>query len=98
MVFGCWWFLNNPSLIGEMTCMRVELLGLSFIQQNSDARVLEQLIYKWDHSRTVIEHVLVEKYLDLAATARRPPASEIQRDVRQSLRGNFDDFLGASRP
>ena len=96
MVFGCWWFLNNPSLIGEITRMRVELLGLSFIPQHSDARVLEQLIYKWDHSRTVIEQVLVEKYLDLAATAWRPAASEIQRDVRQLLHGNLEDFLGAS--
>jgi hypothetical protein len=29
-IFGCWWFLNNPSLVDEVTRMRVELLGLSF--------------------------------------------------------------------
>ena len=68
MVFGCWWFLNNPSLIDEITRMRVELLGTSFIPQHSDARVLDQLIYKWDHSRAIIGHVLVDKYADLAAT------------------------------
>jgi hypothetical protein len=27
-IFGCWWFLNNPSLIEEITRMRIELLGL----------------------------------------------------------------------
>ena len=34
--------------------MRIELLGTSFIPQHSDARVLDQLIYKWDHSRQII--------------------------------------------
>ena len=33
MVFGCWWFLNNPSIIDKMTRMRLELLGLSFVPQ-----------------------------------------------------------------
>jgi hypothetical protein len=62
MVFGCWWFLNNPSLVAEITRLRVELLGTSFIAQHSDARVLDQLIYKWDHSRRVIGKVLTDKY------------------------------------
>ncbi|HEV2761511.1 MAG TPA: hypothetical protein VGV38_00855 [Pyrinomonadaceae bacterium] len=44
--FGCWWFLNNPSIIEEITEERIELLGTSFIAQHSDARVLDQLIYK----------------------------------------------------
>ena len=39
-IFGCWWFLNNPSLIEEMTRMRIELLGLSVTPQHSDARVV----------------------------------------------------------
>ncbi|UCC69680.1 MAG: glucuronate isomerase, partial [Armatimonadota bacterium] len=28
LVFGCWWFLNNPSLVEEITRMRFELLGV----------------------------------------------------------------------
>ncbi len=68
MVFGCWWFVNNPSLIDEITRMRVELLGTSFIPQHSDARVLDQLIYKWEHSRELIADVLADKYADVAAT------------------------------
>ncbi len=82
LVFGCWWFLNNPSLIREMTAMRLELLGLSFTPQHSDARVLEQLIYKWRHSRTLIADVLAEKYVDLLRAGRPTTAKEIERDVR----------------
>ncbi|MEO5894449.1 MAG: glucuronate isomerase, partial [Vicinamibacterales bacterium] len=45
MPFGCWWFLNNPSIVSEITRERLEMLGTSFIAQHSDARVLEQLLY-----------------------------------------------------
>jgi hypothetical protein len=91
-IFGCWWFLNNPSLIDEMTRMRMELLGLSFTPQHSDARVLDQVIYKWQHSRQVIGKVLVEKYGDLAATGWNPTREEIQRDVKKLFGGAFEDF------
>jgi hypothetical protein len=93
MVFGCWWFVNNPSLIDEITRMRMELLGTSFIPQHSDARVLDQLIYKWDHSRAVIADVLVDKYADLVAAGWRVTCSAIERDVRHLLRDNFEAFL-----
>jgi len=91
-IFGCWWFLNNPSLVDEITRMRVELLGLSFTPQHSDARVLDQLIYKWHHSRQVISRVLVEKYGDLAATGWIPTREEIDRDIQKLFGGAFDDF------
>jgi hypothetical protein len=93
MVFGCWWFLNNPSLIDEITRMRIELLGLSVIPQHSDARVLDQLIYKWDHSRELIGRVLADKYLDLARTGWPLSEADIKRDVKMLLRDNFVDFL-----
>ena len=41
--FGCWWFVNNPGLIREITEMRLDMLGLSFVPQHSDCRILEQL-------------------------------------------------------
>ncbi len=91
-IFGCWWFLNNPSLIDEMTRMRIEMLGLSVTPQHSDARVLDQLVYKWRHSRATLSRVLVEKYGDLAATGWTPTRDEIQRDVKQLFGGAFDDF------
>ncbi|MGQ9455773.1 MAG: glucuronate isomerase [Armatimonadota bacterium] len=92
-VFGCWWFLNNPSLIGEITRMRLELLGLSITPQHSDARVLDQLIYKWAHSRAIIANVLSEKYIDLAATGWLPTEDEIRRDVEALFGGNFWSFI-----
>jgi hypothetical protein len=94
MVFGCWWFLNNPSLIDEMTRLRIELLGTTVIPQHSDARVLDQLIYKWDHSRRVIGRVLTEKYSDLLAAGWPLTRTEVERDAKQFLGENFTNFLG----
>jgi hypothetical protein len=85
MIFGCWWWLNNPSLVEEITRIRVELLGTGFIPQHSDARVLEQLIYKWDHSRRIIARVLSDKYSDLAAAGWNVTEADIRRDVKLML-------------
>ncbi len=97
LVFGCWWFLNNPSLIDEITRMRLELLGLSMIPQHSDARVLDQLIYKWEHSRQVIGKALADKYADLAATGWVPTEDEVRRDVDGLFGGNFWSFIGRDK-
>ncbi len=93
LIFGCWWFLNNPSLIEEMTRMRFELLGLSLVPQHSDARVLDQLIYKWEHSRKIIANVLFDKYNDILATGWYIKEDEIIRDVNKLFGGNLWDFL-----
>jgi hypothetical protein len=85
MIFGCWWWLNTPSLVEEITRMRVELLGTGFIPQHSDARILEQLIYKWDHSRRVIADVLSTKYADLAASGWNVTEGDVRRDVKLML-------------
>ena len=71
MPFGCWWFLNNPSIVSEITRERLELLGTSFIPQHSDARVLEQLIYKWQHSRDVIAAGIMRELRTTAAKRTR---------------------------
>jgi len=92
-IFGCWWFLNNPSIIETMTRMRIELLGLSVTPQHSDCRVLDQLVYKWSHSRQIIGKVLAEKYDDLAATGWEPTRAEIERDVRDLFGGALETFL-----
>lgn len=93
LIFGCWWFLNNPSLIQEMTEMRLELLGPSVIPQHSDARVLDQVIYKWRHSREIIAKVLRHKYADLVEAGWTVSEAEIQRDAAQLLGGNFWRFI-----
>ena len=93
MIFGCWWFMNNPSIIEEITRERIELLGLSVIPQHSDARILDQLLYKWKHSRQTIADVLVEKYQTLLDVGWTITASEIERDVNNLFGGNFEQFL-----
>ncbi len=93
MIFGCWWFLNNPSLIDEIERMRFELLGTSFIPQHSDARILDQLIYKWDHGRRIIGRVLEDKYADLLVTGWKLTRSHVERDASLLLEGNFSEFV-----
>lgn len=95
-IFGCWWFLNNPSLVDEITRMRLEMLGLSVTLQHSDARVLDQVIYKWRHSREVIGKVLIEKYLALAATGWIAGKKEIERDINDLFGGAFLRFCTSS--
>jgi hypothetical protein len=95
-IFGCWWFTNIPFLINEITSMRMELLGLSFTPQHSDARVLDQIIYKWSHSRAIIGDVLAQKYVDLMKTGWEPTAEEIQRDVSNLFGGAFRKFSGSA--
>lgn len=90
--FGCWWFTNVPLLIEEITRLRMELLGTSFTAQHSDARVLDQILYKWDHTRRVVARVLVDKYYDLAMTGWEPTAAEVERDVRELFGGSFEAF------
>jgi len=94
MPFGCWWFLNDPSIIDEMTRERLELLGLSFVAQHSDCRVLDQLVYKWAHSRQKLAEVLTDKYLDLCATGWRLTEGQIREDVRGLMGQNFLDWIG----
>lgn len=93
LVFGCWWFLNDPSLIEEITRMRLELIGPVMIPQHSDARVLEQVIYKWDHSRGIIARVLGDKYADLLRAGWAVTQEELQRDIASLLGGHFWRFL-----
>ena len=90
--FGCWWFTNVPSLVDEITRMRLELIGLSVTPQHSDARVLDQLIYKWRHSRQIISRVLVDKYVDLAQVGWLATEAEIKRDAESLLGGAFTRF------
>jgi hypothetical protein len=93
MPFGCWWFLNNPSIVSEITRERFELLGQSFIPQHSDARVLEQLIYKWQHARRQIADALYDSYRLLLNRGRAVTTEEISRDVNRLFSGNFNDWI-----
>lgn len=92
--FGCWWFLNNPSIVEEITRERIEMLGMSFIPQHSDARVLEQLIYKWHNTRRTLEHVLTQSYQLLIADGRAVTPLDIQNDLSRLFHSNFERWTG----
>jgi hypothetical protein len=85
--FGCWWFLNNPSIIREITQERIELLGTSFVPQHSDARILDQLLYKWAHSIKVIAPVFTEKYTLLREAGWPLTPEDIKRDIATMFGG-----------
>jgi hypothetical protein len=87
--FGCWWFLNNASIVEEISRERIEMLGTSFIPQHSDARILEQTIYKWRNTRRTLAPVLANAYLLLDQDGRPVTREEIRRDVARLLRDNF---------
>lgn len=92
--FGCWWFLNNPSMVEEITRERIEMLGTSFIPQHSDARVLEQLIYKWRNTRRTLTSILAGSYRMVMTDGREVTREDIQRDVDKLLRSNFEEWVG----
>jgi hypothetical protein len=94
MPFGCWWFMNNPSIVEEITRERIEMLGTSFIPQHSDARVLEQVIYKWHNTRRTVSRILSESYRLLGEDGRRLTRGDIQRDVNRLFRTNAEAWMG----
>jgi hypothetical protein len=94
MPFGCWWFLNNPSIVREITDERTEMLGTSFIPQHSDARILDQIIYKWKHSRHTIAASLTDSYAALARDGWKVTRAQIERDVKRLFQENFRNFVG----
>jgi hypothetical protein len=95
-LFGCWWFTNVPVLIEEIIQLRIEMLGTSFTMQHSDARVLDQLIYKWEHSRIIVSRILKTKYQELVKSGWDLSPEEIQRDVQNWFGGSFEAFLKKS--
>ncbi|MEM7622161.1 MAG: glucuronate isomerase [Planctomycetota bacterium] len=93
--FGCWWYVNTASMIEEITRVRLELLGTSFIPQHSDARVLEQLIYKWRQSRRLIAACVADRYAAMQAAGGQVDARDASADAARLLRGNFQALTGA---
>jgi len=92
-IYGCWWFCNNPSIIEATTRMRLEMLGTAFTAQHSDSRVLEQLLYKWKHSREAIAPVLAAQYRKLVGAGWELSEADVERDVDLLFGGAFEAFL-----
>ena len=93
-IFGFWWFMNQPTIIKQILKMRIDMLGFSFIPQHSDARVSDQLIYKWSHFKKILHPILLEYYQDLLD--KNFPISEniLQRDIDNLLSLNAKKYLG----
>ena len=98
MPFGCWWFMNNPSIVEEITRERIEMLGTSFIPQHSDARVLEQLIYKWNNTRRTLARILSGTYRLLSEDGRGVSRGDIQRDITRLFRSNAEAWTNLRAP
>ena len=94
-VYGCWWYCNLPNVVEEVTTTRVQLLGTQFTAQHSDARVFEQLLYKFSHARTSIARVLTKSYAATLRSGWRLRVSDVWRDVEQLFGGSYEAFLGA---
>lgn len=88
--FGCWWFLNTGSHIERMTRERLELLGTGFVAQHSDARVLEQLLYKWEFSRRAVAPAITDAYAQLARDGGRVSRERLRADIADLFGGHFE--------
>ena len=73
------------------------MLGTSFTAQHSDGRVIDQLLYKWQHSRGVIGSVLVREIEKLIlSTGWVPTRKEIRRDIERLFGGSYEEFMAKS--
>ena len=76
--------------------MRLEMLGTAFTAQHSDARIIDQLIYKWGHSRHIIAEVLVDQYNKLIYSGWNLNRAEIRRDVHRLFGTSYEEFMSKS--
>lgn len=54
--------------------------------------MLDQVIYKWEHSRQVIARALADKYLALAEAGWWTPEDQIRRDIDELFGSAFERF------
>jgi len=95
-IFGFWWFMNQPSLITLILNLRIELLGLNFIPQHSDARVTDQLIYKWINFKALLSNVLYNHYNDIQLKSFKISEKQINDDVSKLFFKNSQNILNLS--
>jgi len=72
------------------------MLGTAFTAQHSDARVVDQLLYKWSHSRSVIANCLIEEYVKVMKSGWVMRRSEIRRDVQRLFGVSYEEFMKKS--
>ncbi|MEN6417421.1 MAG: hypothetical protein ABFC73_00705 [Clostridiaceae bacterium] len=94
MLFGCWWFLNNPVVEREMTRMRYEMLGPKFVAQHSDANMVGHMLGKWERFKPILAEVLCENYADLFSLGYRPDDEMIRQEIADLFGAYFCRFTG----
>ena len=80
-VWGLWWYNLHESIAKSVTPMRIEMTGTNFLPMNSDARVLDQLYYKWMHFRRWFVDILRDKYRPLVRTGYPVTVGSIMRTI-----------------
>lgn len=80
-IVGFWWFNNNESVIENLLKQRFELLGDSFILQHSDARIVDQLVYKWLDFKSIYIKVMVEKYHKLLSLGYKIKTIDLEKKI-----------------
>jgi hypothetical protein len=68
------------------------------IPQHSDARVLEQVIYKWSNTRRTLTRILPDTYRLLLEDGRDVTHDDIQRDITRLFRSNAEAWMGLHSP
>ena len=91
-LFGFWWYLNQKEIIKNILHQKLNLLGFNFIAQHSDARVYEQLIYKWISFKEILSEVLFEKYISLKKVGYKVSKQQIKNDLEKILNPNLKNL------
>ena len=73
--------------------MRIEMLGTAFTAQHSDSRVVDQLLYKWAHSRAVVAKVITKEYIKLSESGWIFTREELRRDVQKLFGNCYEEFM-----
>lgn len=91
-LFGFWWFLNQRKMVSNILDQKINLLGFNFIAQHSDARVFEQLIYKWTTFKEILTDVLYEKYNSLEKDGLNISEKKVKRDINKILNPDLNNL------
>ena len=92
-IFGFWWFSNQERIVENLLEMRFDLLGDNFIPQHSDARILDQLIYKWSDFRKSYTKILTKKYENLILSGYSIEVKDIEKNIFHHLYEKPKDLI-----
>ncbi len=71
-IIGFWWGNLNSNEVRRQIQQRMEFVGTAWFGLNSDARILDQILYKWEDYMDDLEHVLATIILPKITRAGGP--------------------------